>query len=490
MKASGTARRREVVQVTRSDAASEAKHAKKGDEALSPPTSAEPHPTTIAPDESLPGRLLFGGDEGQVSLLSDSDIPAVQRQRLAARIARIQGNRHLRRIVDQVAARERQHGLLSREPGDGPWYTSAPGLAQEQEADFSPSPQIPPELLRSVDYTTFSDDELRYRLDGIQQVLQRVQQCSPDTQFLEEQATQITRLLAERQVEARVREGLEGFLADFSNITVTVRWGEDTGTQSVQHSEEVAVHPPYFMNVMDRGTAHARTVERYDAAMAHRSAADRATRDLLSEISRREGRGGMGAARARVGKSTPEDIQRILQTALDRNLVQPGAGRDHPDSDDLRNWLIRYGIGVDCSAFVSQALNRVTEEIRGGPLAPGERLSAGSTGLRGGARGFTWIQDVTQLQPGDTMYIPGHIRIVTGVRRDADGAVLFTTAESRAGGRADVGPDRAQWRYQNGRLQMRRAPSEAWTVSGERPVFGRYQRLQTAMQQAVGAAPS
>jgi hypothetical protein len=480
--------------VTGSNPASEAKHAKRGEEGRAPPVPAEEERTTPVQDGGLPGHLLFEGQKGQVDLLSNPDIPAVQRQRLAARIGRTQGHRHLRHIIEEVAQRGQGHGALGRWPDAGPSDAGVPAgvpdALQEPEAGFAPPAEIPPDLLRSVDYTTFSDDELRYRLDRIQETLRQVQQCSPDTQFLEEQATQISRILAERQVEATVREGLEGFLVNFSHITVTVMWGEDTGTQSVQHSEEVAVHPPYFMNVMDRGRAHPRTLERYDAAMAHRRAADRATRDLLNEISRREGRGGMGAARARVGKSRPEDIQRILQTALDRNLVQPGGGRNRPNSEDLRNWLIRYGIGVDCSAFVSQALNQVTEAIRGGPLAASERLNAGSSGLRGGARGFTRIQDVTQLRPGDTMYIPGHIRIITSVRRTPDGAVLFTTAESRAGGRADVGPDRAEWRYHNGRLQMRRSPSEAWTDSEERPTFGRYQRLQAAMQQAVEGAPS
>jgi hypothetical protein len=480
--------------MTGSNPASEAKHAKRGEERPASPIRGQEEMTTSPEEGGLPGSLLFEGQEGQVDLLSNPDIPAVQRQRLATRIGQTQGHRHLRRIIEQVTQREQERGQLSRQQGAEPRDAGVPAgvLApwQEPEAGFLAPAEIPPELLRSADFTTFSDDELRDRLDRIQEALRQVQQSSPDTQFLEEQATQIRRLLAERQVEATVREELEGFLADFSNITVTVRWGEDTGTQSVQHSEEVAVHPPYFMNVMNRATAHPRTRERYDAAMAHRRAADRATRELLNEISRREGRGGMGAARAKVGKSRPEDIQRILQTALDRDLVQPSGGRNRPNSEDLRNWLIRYGIGVDCSAFVSQALNQVTEAIRGGPLAASERLNAGSSGLRGGARGFTRIQDVTQLRPGDTMYIPGHIRIITSVRRAPDGAVLFTTAESRAGGQADVGPDRAEWRYQDGRLQMRRSPSEPWTDSGEQPTFGRYQRLQTAMQQAAERATS
>ena len=189
----------------------------------------------------------------------------------------------------------------------------------------------------------------------------------------------------------------------------------------------------------------------------------------------------MGAARAKVGKSTPADIQRILQRALDRNLIQGGAGRDHPNSEDLRAWLIRYGIGVDCSAFVSQALDHATAALGG----EAEGLRRGSSGLRGGARGFDRVSDPAELRPGDTMYLPGHIRIVTSARRTAAGDVYFTTAESRAGGRADVGPDRAEWRYHGGQLQMRRSPADPWTDSAERPTFGRYRRLATAMEGAA-----
>ena len=83
------------------------------------------------------------------------------------------------------------------------------------------------------------------------------------------------------------------------------------------------------------------------------------------------------------------------------------------------------------------------------------------------------------------MYIPGHIRIVLSVRRDEEGRTVFTTAESRAGGRADVGPDRAEWRYHEGRLQMRRSPTDAWSASTGQPTFGRYQRLQGAMEEAA-----
>lgn len=422
-------------------------------------------------------------------LLRDGQMPVTQQQGMLARIGRQLGNTYLQRLVVQAADPGPARTLVQQQTDAG-LPAGVPEVADERPATEEPPAQaeIPAELLSSIDLDATSDHELRHRYNMLQETLLLLHQSSPDAQLLQEQATQIRRALAERQVEAGVREELEGFLAGFSAITVTVHWVEETDIQSVPRSEEVAVQTPYFMNVPDRTQAQPRTLERYDAAQANRRAADRATRHLLHEISQREGRGGMGIARARVGKSHPEDIRRILQAALDRHLVQAGPGRDHPNAEDLRNWLVRYGIGVDCSGFVSQALNRVTERVQGAPLAAREQLNRGAGSLRGGARGFTTISDASQLQPGDTMHIPGHIRIVLSVRRDEEGRTVFTTAESRAGGRADVGPDRAEWRYHEGQLQMRRSPTEAWSASGERPTFGRYQRLQTAMEQAAERA--
>lgn len=189
--------------------------------------------------------------------------------------------------------------------------------------------------------------------------------------------------------------------------------------------------------------------------------------------------------RALVGKSTPEDIRRIVQEALDRNLIPTPAGASYPDAAAIRGWLQEYGIGVDCSAFVSQALNRAAASVLGRDLTAEETLSRGSAALSGDASGFSRVDDATDLRPGDTMRIPGHIRIVTRVRTDPTDGFIFTTAESRAGGSADVGPDRADWRYSGVTLQIRRSPTEEWRDSSEAPIFGRYGLLESAVTPAA-----
>ncbi len=273
--------------------------------------------------------------------------------------------------------------------------------------------------------------------------------------------------------DAHIEAQIEQFLAQFSDIQVTVTWQENGETRR----EVTSVHPPYFIN-------RENSANRLSNALANRRAARGALRTLLGQIrqpapetplqpgeeqpqpSQPTNRRGSrqrrtparpraiqsgdvrGRRRALVGKSTPEDIQTILQAALDQGLVPAGEGRSHPDSADLRAWLVRYGIGVDCSGFVSQALNQVMSSLPGGAVA--EQLSITDTNARAltGRRGrrarFTQVARPNELCPGDTMGLPGHIRIVVRVESTSEG-IQITTAESSAAG--DIGPTRAVWLY-------------------------------------------
>lgn len=436
-----------------------------------PPHLAEPdrsHRAGALPAE--PG-VADAGATPRAALLQRLAAAPAQRRQLAARLTLGHSNRQLQRLLGPAATLQRQDAGVGSMPLASP---AGPAV-------------IPPELRTSVDLTALGDEQLQARADLIAATLMQFNESNADTALLQEEAERIRRLQGERQVEAQVRATLEGFLASSAAITVVVRWVEDTGEQCVERSREVSVQPPYFMNVTDesRPTAAEATTTRYDTAVANRAAAERATRDLLAEAGRPAARGGMGLARAMVGKAEPEDIQRILQAAVDRRQVGVGPDAERPNAEDLRAWLARYGIGVDCSAFVSQALNLVVEDVGGAPLAAGERLSRGSGQLRGGATGFTTVASPAELRPGDTMHIPGHIRIVTAVRRDSDGAVIFSTAESHSGG-SSVGPEGGEWRYHEGALQLRRSPDEPWeNQAGGNITYGRYERLAEAMGRAA-----
>jgi hypothetical protein len=250
---------------------------------------------------------------------------------------------------------------------------------------------------------TYGNHSLQRYLQGLSGPTVAVQRDPDGTQTLseptaQEVSTTATAVPDTGQWDITVQEELEQFLERFSNIEVTVRWTEE-GTE---RSDTVTVHPPYFMN-----SARAeRSAQRLAAALEQRTRASPEMQRFIGEVGGSARRGGMGMGRALVGKSTPEDIQTILQQALDRGLVQAQGGRSHPNSADLRQWLVQYGIGIDCSGFVSQALNRLMERGHGRDLESSETINTNSAGLQGGNRQFERVDRPDQLRPGDTTISP------------------------------------------------------------------------------------
>jgi peptidoglycan hydrolase-like protein with peptidoglycan-binding domain len=272
------------------------------------------------------------------------------------------------------------------------------------------------------------------------------------------------------QWDSQASSTITQFLERFQNIPVTVRWTEN----GEQRSEAVTVHPPYFINAARSENGQ----RRLDNARQHRQAASGEEGTIVRSAN----------SRLNVGKATPEDIQEILQRAADRNVIGAGAGRSHPSGDDMENWLRRYGFGVDCSGFVAQALNQVVDTAGGGGATDVEHLSitgTGSASLQGGSSSrFARLDsphDAGALRPGDTMHIPGHIRIVSRVGTTSDGNVKFMTAESSSAG-GDVGPAAAVWSFQGQSLKRKRegtwddAAGDHWAAgdAGKTVTFGRF----------------
>ena len=172
-----------------------------------------------AAGEGEPGKLPApSGDshvEGQAALFRDGHLHSTQRRSLMTRIGRQLGNTYLQRIMEQAAERRRGRALVQRQTDAG-LPAGVPPTTEERPAP-STQTEIPVELMTSVDFHSLTDDALRHRHDLLQQTLLQLAQSSPDVQLLREQATQISRVLAERQAEARVREELESFLAGFSS---------------------------------------------------------------------------------------------------------------------------------------------------------------------------------------------------------------------------------------------------------------------------------
>lgn len=252
-----------------------------------------------------------------------------------------------------------------------------------------------------------------------------------------------------------VCQTLEQFLYRFANMTVNVS------------GSSVAVRPPYFIN---------RDNDRKRRALENRRNAPREDKEIFEQ---------QRFAAARVGKPSINQLQEILQLAIDRGRIVTSGGLSRPNADDYRQWLARYGLGIDCSGFVTQALNQTSSRVFGRDLNKSETLdplNVNSAALKGSAPGFTTVARPDQLRPGDTMHKPGHIRVVTRVEITAEGHVKFTTAESSSVN--DIGPTHNVWRYRD-RSQFSGLQKEGdrdwkgsrWENVNEQDTFGRYALL-------------
>lgn len=281
--------------------------------------------------------------------------------------------------------------------------------------------------------------------------------------------------------DSNAQTALQQFLQQFQNIPVNVKWSQ----AGAEKTEIVHVHPPYFINKGESG----RGKERLDNAKANRSGATGDTKTIISNAPNA----------TKVGKSTPEEIRAILQSAADKNAIPASGGKSRPDGSDMRSWLVKYGVGVDCSGFVAQALNKM---MTGAGATSADLLSptgTGSASLKGGTSKFDELPNPQQegiLRPGDTMHIPGHIRIVTQVGKTGEGFVKFMTAESSSAG--DVGPTAAVWRFKGTKLEREGgghwndSPTNKWKAgdAGKVVTFGRLKAAEKLRSAQIGPSPA
>jgi hypothetical protein len=150
------------------------------------------------------------------------------------------------------------------------------------------------------------------------------------------------------------------------------------------------------------------------------------------------------------GRAGLKNIQRLLQAAVDEGLIAPpvsGAG--------LRQWLKTYGVGVDCSGFVQQVLERLLQAERAEP-APVPPGSAGPHAPVAFLR-CPWVYaSVTEIikdsdhlfaeiplpalaRPGDILVNRSHMRIVVASEPGPDGGLVLVLAESTSGSDVPAG---------------------------------------------------
>jgi hypothetical protein len=257
----------------------------------------------------------------------------------------------------------------------------------------------------------------------------------------------------------RVRTAIADTLQSFRNIVVSVP--APTG-------RDVAVQVPYFINkptspsLLRGQQRRPELVRNSDLSRLYRALPER----------------------ARIGKAHVDDVRTFLQGAVAANAV-PGQASGL-SAAGMKSFLSDMGVGVDCSGFVSQALNAIMAAFN----RP-ERIDKSSAYLRGGARNnprqFDVVSRPSDLKPGDTMWKKGHIRVVHTVEPQPDGAIHFTTAESSS---VDlIGPTAKTWKCPHAdrfaAVQVER--SGTFRASTEVNVFSRYRPLADVLS---GARPT
>lgn len=180
------------------------------------------------------------------------------------------------------------------------------------------------------------------------------------------------------------------------------------------------------------------------------------------------------------GKGSPKEVQTWLQGQIDKGKITS------KDPAKLRQYLKDNKIGVDCSGFVSQALNHVADkegdmEFEKGedPFTPDATGSGSFTGNK-----FTKIEPAN-VQVGDTLYFknaPGkvnHIRIVGDVRKE-NGVVYYTIFESAG----STGPRKMEWKFADAKLQE--FTGGKWVVKTSE-TFYRWKELEMEVPSGGGA---
>ena len=258
---------------------------------------------------------------------------------------------------------------------------------------------------------------------------------------------------------------IERFLTAFQQIEI------DVAPPNAPAPHIVSVHAPYMMQRVamiekpkEFGYLKKRHQDRLLRVKAAREQTPEATKAFLQGYFFDEnGREKLLAA----GRAELDEMQTLLQEAANRQLIPISGGQAYLDGRTLRRWLQAYGIGVDCSSFVQQTLNRLLKTAHAAvgqdgapdPICFLRSFRAYKEIKQGRDKGeplFTAVPNPAAARPGDILVKYGHIRIVAGVGNGEDGRLIFHLAESTSAPdipvgeteeEADIGPRRLQVCY-------------------------------------------
>ena len=146
------------------------------------------------------------------------------------------------------------------------------------------------------------------------------------------------------------------------------------------------------------------------------------------------------------GKATPKQLASILTAALSKGLV-------NHTRVDMFDFLAKYGLGIDCSGFVSMAYNFMRDGNMDATDEDKFKIQGtGSGSFKGGTGSFTKVE-IKDVMAGDTMHLSGHIRIINRVK-NVDEVIYFQTIESTGAQNPNNqhdGVHRRWWKHEGGK---------------------------------------
>jgi len=165
-----------------------------------------------------------------------------------------------------------------------------------------------------------------------------------------------------RKLDGFLSTEISRFVREFQAIKIRVT------PKNAEESVFEFVHPPYMcqcVTLIDNAEKFNQLKERHRVRLQRvkeaRETTDKVVRNFwhrhLYEEDGKEKH--IACGRAQLG-----DIKNLLQEAVDQGLFSQPKGRKHPNGYDLRRWLKKYGVGIDCSGFVQQVLKRLIEVCR------------------------------------------------------------------------------------------------------------------------------
>ncbi len=315
--------------------------------------------------------------------------------------------------------------------------------------------------------------------------------------------------------DAFAERHLRDVLRAYQRVEVTVARGADAPVATAH------VHTPYMMQTVsivadERALARLKPRHRERLRRA-KEARDRARPEVRAYLQEQFHEADGHERDVAKGRASSEDVRALLQGAVDRRLVSPGGRRLHPDGKDLRAWLRRFGVGVDCSGFAQHALDSlVSASYAADGRTPDEEDDTGfvragwvyrqvsAPSLEGASR-FRPVATPAEARPGDVLVSASHIRVVVRAAVPGSGLILDLAESTSASGvpcglaaeEADIGPRLIQVMYTEPERPveeqmplLRRPEDDAFEAEAQERayVIGRFRALDRARAAYRGRA--